>query len=133
MNFGNRRCTKEEIEEMKKLWKEGLLFPEIGRRLNRDHSTVAYWLTEYKSNIVKQKGEGVINVSKMERKIIKEKTKEEKQEEEDARCREAGICIICKKEKEPKWRLTKYCSLPCWDKFVKITNPKWHRQENFLI
>ena len=121
MNQGDKRGTVEEKQKAKELYKTGLSFNEIGRRMGRDHTIVARWVREElvipkftqsekgkktqevlrakKKDLEGYKGIGVpVEIVPIE--IIPEKPM---------------ICKICgKKITDPKFISTHYCSLECF-------------------
>ena len=57
------RFTRQDIETIVKLRQEGLVYTEIGKRLNAEHSKILYWCKK----LGVQKGTKELKVVKMER------------------------------------------------------------------
>lgn len=94
MKEGDKRSTREEVEKMRRLYKEGLSLKEIGRRMGRDRTTILYW--------IKKEGDYL-----PQRTFFRKRLKRKKQN--------MNMCFQCKGSKNDlKWKKTNYCSLNCW-------------------
>lgn len=121
------KSTTKEIERMVRLRRKGKSYLEIAEALNKDRTTIAYWLTSYKDKRIKDKGRQNLTSNGLKRikKELRIKTREQLKIEEVERCKREGICLLCKKPKNSKWFLTNYCSISCWVQCIAKKNPKW--------
>ena len=104
---GTTKSTPEEIQEMRRLYKEGINMSEIGRKFHRDHSSIFYWIHKDEDYV---KNRGI-------RKKDKQESNEEEKEKKAIQTVDPNLCLMCKKRKEnPKWILTNFCSKMCWTK-----------------
>lgn len=116
MNTGDRRATTEEKEQAIKLFQAGLNFTDIGKRLNRNHVTVASWIRNKTSlpKIIPLERSRLARINRLAR----EKAEAEKQEPEKVEEIEKRTCQECQKKiTDFKWLLTNFCSLNCFGNF----------------
>ena len=107
-----KKSTKEEIEEMVKLYQSGVSYNEIGKRLGKDHSSIMY-------HIKKVKKVGIQGRTRQEQKRLDYPKEISKPEPEKIKilnpCKNCGGDITDK-----SWLRTNFCRLKCWDnKFTK--------------
>jgi len=140
MKRGNKRATYQEFKRAKELFNQGKNYEEIGKILNRDRTTIKFWINKknkqkekgWSSNLLEfyeeensqkeEKNNMEIGNNRIEQEKAEEELKEEKNEEElkeekrkEVRMAE-GRCIICGKEKrDAKWKMTNFCSLICFE------------------
>ena len=103
-----KKSTKEEVEQMRRLYQEGFSLNAIGKRLKKHHTTILYWLKKKKNHIPAKKL-ATVPLKKGEVKKIEPNP---------------NACLNCPKlEKDPKWEKTRFCSLQCW--------AEYHRPKKF--
>ena len=103
-----KKSTKEEVEQMRRLYQEGFSLNAISQRLKKDHTTILYWLKKTKNHIPAKKPTTVL-IKKGEVKKIEPNP---------------NACLNCPKlEKDPKWEKTRFCSLKCWDEYHRLQKP----------
>jgi len=112
-----KKSTLAEIEKMKQWYKEGVSYSEIGRRLGKNHATII-WHIKHK------------NLYQYDRKPTI-KGKEIKEKEEMEKVKKIPVinhthCIVCQKEKEPKWIKTNFCGNVCFSKYNR--KPMWYEE-----
>ena len=108
MKLGNKRSSPEAIKEIRKLYKKGYSLAEIGRKFGRNHSSIMYLVKKFGDYLPKRKP----TIVKAREKIVVliDLTK----------------CQNCGKEKEnPKFILTHFCGLKCWDLANGGKERKW--------
>ena len=109
MNKGNKKLTKEEIREMRRLYQQGVSCSEIGRKFHRDHTSVIYWIKK-SGDYVEKRGRPSMEIS-LDRKIDKEEKKIAKN---------PNICWHCNGvKKNPRFAKTHFCCLGCWYDYYK--------------
>ena len=95
-----KKSNFKEIQQIKRMYKQGMSANEIGKILHKDHTTIRWWLLHEKIEIR--------NVKEAWR-LKKESKKKEKIN--------PLLCVYCHQPKEDlRWKETKYCSFQCWDK-----------------
>ena len=120
-----QKSTPEKIKEMKELYKKGVSFSEISRKLEVDRSTIYWWLKKDFEDVRSPQQQTIIHRKflKKERekaqrgKIIAEK--EKKELEKITHCHNCG-----KLKTSPRWKKTHYCSLKCFSEYHKDKDPK---------
>lgn len=116
---GYKISTYEEIQEMRKMYQEGLSFSEIGRKFKKDHTVPMYHIK--RSGDIMRKSFMNNNRGKAKTLIVLE---DKKRDEERIKEFNPSLCFNCQGPKEDsRWRLTHFCSLKCWDAFVQPKRP----------
>ena len=114
-----KKSTPKEIQEMFNLYKQGISYRDIGKKLGKHHSTIIWHIKR-----------GKIPARTWLKRTRLKKPQLEKPKKEIIKL-DRNLCIICKKQKEKKWEKTLYCSMRCWDySMEKKKFGKWH-QTNF--
>ena len=113
MKLGDNKSSPEAVKEMRKLYKKGYSLAEIGRKFGRDHSSIIYWMKKSEDYLPKRKP----TIVKAREKIIVLK---EKKEIDLTKCQNCGGL-----KENPKFILTHFCSLKCWDLANGGKERKW--------
>jgi len=112
MKLGDNKSSPEAVKEMRKLYKKGYSLAEIGRKFGRDHSSIIYWMKKSKDYLPKRKP--------TIKKVREEKIVSPKKEIDLTKCQN------CEGLKEnPKFILTHFCGLKCWDEANRGKERKW--------
>lgn len=120
---GYKISTKEEIQEMRKMYQEGLSYSEIGRKFKKDHTVPMYWIKKSGDTIRKSFMNN--NRGKAKTLIALEDKKEEEKE------LDPKLCLNCGGPKEdPRWEKTHFCGKDCWSVFVQPKKSKeyWYKK-----
>jgi len=112
MKLGDKKSSPEAVKEMRKLYKNGYSLAEIGRRFGRDHSSIIYWMKKSEDYLPKRKP--------TIRKVREEKIVSPKKEIDLTKCQNCGGL-----KENPKFILTHFCSLKCWDLANGGKERKW--------
>lgn len=112
MKYGIKKSTLAEVQKMTELYQDGVSYTEIGRRFNKHHTTIMYWIRKYikEGKIEVHKKEPVIPVMRIDRRGGYRRV--------PGRMLEKDVCQWCGKKQgefNPKWRITHFCCLKHWD------------------
>ena len=114
-----QKSTKSDINKILKMSCSGKSSIFIGKKLNKDHTTILYWINKAKE-FKKVNGDNFIFknvIIKMPKKKVEKEPK--KKVEKEPKPLAHNICPICKEIKSKSWANTGYCSLNCWHKATK--------------
>ena len=125
MKQGNKKSTKEEVGQMRELYRQGMSLNAIGKKFGKDHSTIFYWVRKRGQLLPKKDNPNNVSWQKAKsiRKIVAEK---ETEKAKISRMISEGLCLNCGKKKEDtRWLKTHYCSMRCWEeKNYPVKNKK---------
>jgi len=114
------KSTPEQIKEMKRLYKLGISFSEIGRRIGIDRTTIYYWLKKEFKDIRNYQQQTIIHRKFLKKELVekrKERILAEKKRKEE---RKITHCHNCGKLKtSERWKKTHFCSFKCFSEYHK--------------
>ena len=107
----NKKLTDEQAKEIRKLRKLGLKDREIAIKYNVSVGTINNCINGRKGKSKKTDGIGN-NPEEIPLSIRQNLAKQE--EEKPFNRIKKGVCRVCGKKKQPRFRLTNFCSLECF-------------------
>ena len=112
-NMENQKSSREEVEDMLKMYKAGVSYAEIGRKYKKDHTVPMYWVGKCLSKKdMKLHEENLPKIIRKQRGGPRFMGKY-KDKNSLKYCQECGKP---RKEFNLGWKLTHFCSLKCWEK-----------------
>jgi len=110
----NTKRTPELLKEVKRLYFEEHWTPEqIGDKVGLCSTTITFWVKDKKG--ISHKCDGIGDYPERIPLFIRQNLEKETNPLDIIKERiEKGLCRVCGKEKEEKWKLTHYCGLKCF-------------------